>query len=183
MIGQIRQIPPLGNPHWGKKRRQIYALYATSRKSDSNRLTQKGRIIASTKVEIVVELCKTINHLDWMYCYEGKVTNLNVEERIAFNVSLRMFTRSVVIQRRVEDLQLFMDPLTLCTNPSQPLKVRNTLFQNSHGDTLIDYWTPRHARGRSDNEEQVDYDESNTYVLKDSNNYKLEILSRRFFLN
>ncbi|GJS35316.1 hypothetical protein Tco_0533698 [Tanacetum coccineum] len=37
---------------------------------------------------------------------QGKLTNLNVEERIAFNVSLRMFTRSVVIQRRVEDLQL-----------------------------------------------------------------------------
>nr|GFC68542.1 hypothetical protein [Tanacetum cinerariifolium] len=28
------------------------------------------------------------------------------EERLAFNVSLRMFTRSIVIQRRVEDLQL-----------------------------------------------------------------------------
>ncbi|GJW98515.1 hypothetical protein Tco_0180323 [Tanacetum coccineum] len=37
---------------------------------------------------------------------QGKVTNLSVEERIAFNVSLRMFTRRVVIQRRVEDLQL-----------------------------------------------------------------------------
>ncbi|GJW37897.1 hypothetical protein Tco_0060817 [Tanacetum coccineum] len=35
-----------------------------------------------------------------------KLTNLTVEERLAFNVSLRMFTRSVVIQRRVEDLQL-----------------------------------------------------------------------------
>ncbi|GJV26126.1 putative ribonuclease H-like domain-containing protein [Tanacetum coccineum] len=37
---------------------------------------------------------------------QGKLTNLNVEERLAFNVSLRMFTKSVVIQRRVEDLQL-----------------------------------------------------------------------------
>ncbi|GJX27698.1 hypothetical protein Tco_0235777 [Tanacetum coccineum] len=37
---------------------------------------------------------------------QGKLTNLTVEERLAFNVSLRMFTRSVVIQRRVEDLQL-----------------------------------------------------------------------------
>ncbi|GKC76167.1 hypothetical protein Tco_1126941, partial [Tanacetum coccineum] len=35
-----------------------------------------------------------------------KLTNLTVEERLAFNVSLRMFTRSIVIQRRVEDLQL-----------------------------------------------------------------------------
>ncbi|GKE68779.1 hypothetical protein Tco_1526851, partial [Tanacetum coccineum] len=37
---------------------------------------------------------------------QGKLTNLTIEERIAFNVSLRMFTRSIVIQRRVEDLQL-----------------------------------------------------------------------------
>ncbi|GJT98007.1 hypothetical protein Tco_1093525 [Tanacetum coccineum] len=35
---------------------------------------------------------------------QGKLTNLTVEERLAFNVSLRMFTRSVVIQRRMEDL-------------------------------------------------------------------------------
>nr|GEW59550.1 hypothetical protein [Tanacetum cinerariifolium] len=37
---------------------------------------------------------------------QGKLTNLMVEERFAFNVSLRMFTRSIVIQRRMEDLQL-----------------------------------------------------------------------------
>ncbi|GJY59800.1 hypothetical protein Tco_0459692 [Tanacetum coccineum] len=37
---------------------------------------------------------------------QGKLTNLNVEDRLAFGVSLRMFTRSIVIQRRVEDLQL-----------------------------------------------------------------------------
>nr|GEX57586.1 hypothetical protein [Tanacetum cinerariifolium] len=37
---------------------------------------------------------------------QGKMSNLTVEERFAFNVSLRMFTRSIVIQRRVEDLQL-----------------------------------------------------------------------------
>nr|GEY06076.1 retrovirus-related Pol polyprotein from transposon TNT 1-94 [Tanacetum cinerariifolium] len=37
---------------------------------------------------------------------QGKLTNLTVEECFAFNVSLRMFTRSIVIQRRMEDLQL-----------------------------------------------------------------------------
>nr|GEV34214.1 hypothetical protein [Tanacetum cinerariifolium] len=37
---------------------------------------------------------------------QGKLTNLTVEERLAFNVSLRMFTISIVIQQRVEDLQL-----------------------------------------------------------------------------
>nr|GEW74159.1 putative reverse transcriptase domain-containing protein [Tanacetum cinerariifolium] len=37
---------------------------------------------------------------------QGKLTNLTVKERFAFNVSLRMFTKSIVIQRHVEDLQL-----------------------------------------------------------------------------
>nr|GEV73467.1 hypothetical protein [Tanacetum cinerariifolium] len=37
---------------------------------------------------------------------QGKLTNLTVEECFAFNVSLRMFTKSIVIQRRMEDLQL-----------------------------------------------------------------------------
>nr|GFA45542.1 hypothetical protein [Tanacetum cinerariifolium] len=37
---------------------------------------------------------------------QGKLSNLTVEERFVFNVSLRMFTRHIVIQRRVKDLQL-----------------------------------------------------------------------------
>ncbi|GJX74185.1 hypothetical protein Tco_0312780 [Tanacetum coccineum] len=37
---------------------------------------------------------------------QGKLTNHNVEERLALGVSLRMFTRSVVLRRRMEDLQL-----------------------------------------------------------------------------
>ncbi|GKB18618.1 hypothetical protein Tco_0852541 [Tanacetum coccineum] len=37
---------------------------------------------------------------------QGKLTNFTIEERLAFNVSLRVFTRSVVIQRHVEDLYL-----------------------------------------------------------------------------
>ncbi|GKD33778.1 hypothetical protein Tco_1249287, partial [Tanacetum coccineum] len=37
---------------------------------------------------------------------QGKLTNLNVEDHLAFGVSLRMFTRSIIIQRRVKDLQL-----------------------------------------------------------------------------
>ncbi|GKA69140.1 hypothetical protein Tco_0775204 [Tanacetum coccineum] len=35
---------------------------------------------------------------------QGKLTNLTIEERLALNISLRMFTRSIVIQKRVEDL-------------------------------------------------------------------------------
>ncbi|GJR08171.1 putative ribonuclease H-like domain-containing protein [Tanacetum coccineum] len=51
---------------------------------------------------------------------QGKVTNLSVEERIAFNVSLRMFTRRVVIQRRVEDLQLGVESYQKKLNLTKP---------------------------------------------------------------
>nr|GEY54354.1 hypothetical protein [Tanacetum cinerariifolium] len=37
---------------------------------------------------------------------QGNLINLTVDECFAFNVCLRMFTRSIVIQRRMEDLQL-----------------------------------------------------------------------------
>nr|GEX37686.1 hypothetical protein [Tanacetum cinerariifolium] len=94
----------------------------------------KRRITAVTKLQIVK--WDDYKHLDWitvrrdddnlykfkegdfkrlriqdieemlLLLVQGKPTNLTVEERFAFNVSLRMFTRSIVIQRRVEDLQL-----------------------------------------------------------------------------
>ncbi|GJS36026.1 hypothetical protein Tco_0534408 [Tanacetum coccineum] len=62
----------------------------------------KRRIIAVTKLQIVE--WHGYKHLDWITV--RKLTNLNVEDRLAFGVSLRMFTRSIVIQRHVEDLQL-----------------------------------------------------------------------------
>nr|GEW48046.1 hypothetical protein [Tanacetum cinerariifolium] len=94
----------------------------------------KRRIIAITELQIVE--WHNYKHLDWitirkdddklykfkegdfkrlriqdnedmlLLLVQGKLTNLTIDERLAFNVSLRMFTRSIVIQRHVEDLQL-----------------------------------------------------------------------------
>nr|GEY07384.1 hypothetical protein [Tanacetum cinerariifolium] len=96
--------------------------------------TKQPRIIAVTELKIVE--WHNYKHLDWitvrkdddklykfkegdfkrlhiqdikdmlLLLVQGKLTNLTVEECFAFNVSLRMFTRSIVIQRRVKDLQL-----------------------------------------------------------------------------
>nr|GEW30098.1 hypothetical protein [Tanacetum cinerariifolium] len=49
-----------------------------------------------------------------------KLTNLTVKERFAFNVSLQMFTRSIVIQRRVEDLQLSVESYQKKLNLTKP---------------------------------------------------------------
>nr|GFA29545.1 hypothetical protein [Tanacetum cinerariifolium] len=51
---------------------------------------------------------------------QGKLSNLTVGERFAFNVSLRMFTRSIVIQRRVEDLQLGVESYQKRLNLTKP---------------------------------------------------------------
>nr|GFB04564.1 hypothetical protein [Tanacetum cinerariifolium] len=56
-----------------------------------------------------------------------KLSNLTVEERFAFNVSLRMFTRSIIIQRRVEDLQLGVESYQKRLNLTKPDTYRSDL--------------------------------------------------------
>nr|GEY42506.1 hypothetical protein [Tanacetum cinerariifolium] len=73
----------------------------------------KKRIIAVTELKIVE--WHNYKHLDWI-----SLSNLTVEERFAFNVSLRMFTRSIVIQRHVEDLQLGVDSYQKRLNLTKP---------------------------------------------------------------
>nr|GFB22026.1 hypothetical protein [Tanacetum cinerariifolium] len=58
---------------------------------------------------------------------QGKLSNLTVEERFAFNVSLRMFTMSIVIQRRVEDLQLGVESYQKRLNLTKPETYRSDL--------------------------------------------------------
>nr|GEW76154.1 hypothetical protein [Tanacetum cinerariifolium] len=103
-------------------------------KESAQDVYSKRRIIAVTELQIVE--WHNYKHLDWinvrrdddklykfkegdfnrlriqdienmlLLLVQGKLTNLTVAEQLAFNVSLQMFTRSVVIQRRMEDLQL-----------------------------------------------------------------------------
>ncbi|GJY92966.1 hypothetical protein Tco_0508748, partial [Tanacetum coccineum] len=58
---------------------------------------------------------------------QGKLTNLTVEEHLAFNVALRMFTRSIIIQRRVEDLQLGVKSYQKKLNLTKPDMYRSDL--------------------------------------------------------
>nr|GFD48777.1 hypothetical protein [Tanacetum cinerariifolium] len=118
--------------HWGRKRQQIYGF--TVNRESARDVYSKLRIIAVTELQIVE--WHNYKHLDWitvrrddekiykfkegdfkrlciqdiedmlLLLVQGTLTNLTVDECLAFNVSLRMFTRSIVIQRRVADLQL-----------------------------------------------------------------------------
>ncbi|GJT97515.1 hypothetical protein Tco_1093033 [Tanacetum coccineum] len=62
---------------------------------------------------------------------QGKLTNLNVEERLALGVSLRMFTRSIVIRRRLEDLQLGVEVYQKKLNLTRPDTYRSDLKRMS----------------------------------------------------
>nr|GEZ64518.1 hypothetical protein [Tanacetum cinerariifolium] len=121
-----------GISRWGRKCQQFYD-FAVNWESARD-VYSKRRIITVTELKIVE--WHNYKHLDWitvrrdddklykfkegdfkrlriqdikdmlLLLVQGTLTNLTVEERFAFNVSLRMFTRSIVIQRRTENLQL-----------------------------------------------------------------------------
>ncbi|GJY77210.1 hypothetical protein Tco_0482326 [Tanacetum coccineum] len=56
-----------------------------------------------------------------------KLTNLIIDERYALNVALRMFTRRIIIQRRVEDLQLGVKSYQKKLNLTKPDTFRSNL--------------------------------------------------------
>ncbi|GKA08990.1 hypothetical protein Tco_0688321, partial [Tanacetum coccineum] len=155
-----------GISHWGRKRQQFYG-FAANRESARD-VYSKRRIIAVTKLQIVE--WHGYKHLDWitvrrdddkLYTFkegdfkrlrlqdiedmlillvQGKLTNLNVEDRLAFGVSLRMFTRSIVIQRRVEDLQLGIESYQKKLNITKPDTYRSDLKRR---DAYTSYSNPR----------------------------------------
>ncbi|GJZ38460.1 hypothetical protein Tco_0585023 [Tanacetum coccineum] len=58
---------------------------------------------------------------------QTKLTNLTIDERYDLNVALRMFTRRIVIQRRVEDLQLGVESYQKKLNLTKPDTFRSNL--------------------------------------------------------
>nr|GFB33567.1 hypothetical protein [Tanacetum cinerariifolium] len=142
-----------GVSHWGRKHKQFYG-YAVNRESTRD-VYSKRRIIAVTKLQIME--WHDYKHLDWisvrrdddqiykfkegdfkrlrlqdikdmlLLLVQVKVSNLTVEERLAFNASLRMFTRSIVIKRRVEDLQLGVESYQKKLNLTKPDTYRTDL--------------------------------------------------------
>nr|GFB02311.1 hypothetical protein [Tanacetum cinerariifolium] len=155
-----------GISHWGSKGQQFYG-FAVNWESARDAYS-KRRIIAVTELKIVE--WHNYKHLDWimvrrddnklykfkeggfkrlriqdiedmlLLLVQGKLTNLTVEERFAFNISLRIFTRSIVIQRRVEDLQLDVKSYQKNLNLTRPDTYRSNLKRK---ESYIAYSNPR----------------------------------------
>nr|GFA83675.1 hypothetical protein [Tanacetum cinerariifolium] len=159
--GHIKWIEDLVPPsHCGRKRQQFYG-FAVNRESALD-VYSKRRIIAVIELKIVK--WHNYKHLDWisvrrdddkiykfkegdlkrlriqdiedmlLLLVQGKLSNLTVEERFSFNVSLRMFTRSIVIQRRVEDLQLGVERYQKRLNLTKPDTYRSDLNDGTLND-------------------------------------------------
>nr|GFA35883.1 hypothetical protein [Tanacetum cinerariifolium] len=128
----------------------------------------KRRIIAVTELKIVK--WHSYKHLDWitvrrdddklykskegdykrlhiqdikdmlLLLVQEKLTNLTVEEHFAFNVSLRMFTKSIAIQRRVKDLQLGVESYQKRLNLMKPDSYRSDLKRKEAYTTYSNPW-------------------------------------------
>nr|GEU75586.1 hypothetical protein [Tanacetum cinerariifolium] len=124
-----------------------FYIFAINKKSARD-VYSKRRIITVTELKIVE--WHNYKHLDWimvrrdddklykfkegdfkrlriqdiedmlLLLVQGKLTNLTAEERFTFNVSFRMFTKSIVIQRRMEDLQLGVESYQKKLNLTRP---------------------------------------------------------------
>nr|GEW35857.1 hypothetical protein [Tanacetum cinerariifolium] len=142
-----------GVSHWGRKCQKFYG-FAVNRESALD-VYSKRRIIAVTDPKIVES--HNYKYLDWisvrrdddkiykfkegdfkrlrlqdiedmlLLLVQGKLSNVTIEERFAFNVSLRMFKRSIAIQRRVEDLQLGVKSYQKRLNLTKPVTYRSDL--------------------------------------------------------
>nr|GEZ46757.1 hypothetical protein [Tanacetum cinerariifolium] len=141
--------------------------YAVNRESALD-VYSKRRIIAVTELKIVE--WHDYKHLDWilvrrdddkiykfkegdlkrlrlqdiedmlLLLVQGKLSNLTVEEHFAFNVSIIMFTRSIVIKRRVKDLQLGVESYQKRLNLTKPDTYRPDLKRR---EAYTAHWNPR----------------------------------------
>nr|GFB19094.1 hypothetical protein [Tanacetum cinerariifolium] len=163
---KLRQARPLGSFPLGAETSELYG-FAVNRESALD-VYSKRRIIAVTELKIVE--WHNYKHLDWisvrrdddkiykfkecdfkrlrlqdiedmlLLLVQGKLSNLTVEERFDFNVSLKLFTRSIVIQRRVKDLQLGVKSYQKRLNLTKPDTYRPDLKQR---EAYTAYSNPR----------------------------------------
>ncbi|GJW30684.1 hypothetical protein Tco_0047559 [Tanacetum coccineum] len=161
-----------GNSHWGPKRKRFYAL-ASLRVSKHDMYSIK-RIIAKTKVKVIkwydygyleeIEVRREDQQLykfkegDFpiLYLYDiedmllllfqKKLSNLERDVLFDLGVALRMFTRRIVILKRVEDLQLGVESYQKRLKITKPETFRSdisnkipyTTYSNPQGIIYVD---------------------------------------------
>nr|GEW62341.1 hypothetical protein [Tanacetum cinerariifolium] len=110
---EVQWIECMVHNIWSPKRQQFYGF--ASNMMSSKDVYSKKHIIAITSITIMKRY--DYGHLDKIEVHrdDQQLCKFKEDERFDLNVALCMFTRQIVIQRRVEDLQLEDDENT--TNP------------------------------------------------------------------
>ncbi|GKC34809.1 hypothetical protein Tco_1047193 [Tanacetum coccineum] len=122
-----------GISHWRQQRKSFYA-YARGMQSRGDTYSTK-RILAVTHVKDMLILV-----------VQNRLINLSGDDVADFAIALRMFTRSLVIQKRVEDLQLGVESYQNKINVTKPditrpdLRKRHpyTPYKNPQGFIYVD---------------------------------------------
>nr|GEU77048.1 hypothetical protein [Tanacetum cinerariifolium] len=117
--------------HLGRKHQQFYG-FTVNREDDDKLYKFKEGDLKRLHIQDIKDMLLLLVY--------GKLTNLTVEERFAFNISIRMFTRSIVIQWHVEDLQLGVESYQKKLNLIQPDTYRSDL---KHKEAYTTYSNPR----------------------------------------
>nr|GEY96798.1 hypothetical protein [Tanacetum cinerariifolium] len=130
-----------GISHWGRKYQQFYG-FAVNRES-AHDVYSKRRITAVTELKIVE--WHNYKHLDWitvrrdddkLYKFkEGNFKRLCIQD-----IEDIMFTRSIIIQRRMEDLQLGVESYQKKLNLTRPDTYSSDLKRK---EAYIAYSNPR----------------------------------------
>ncbi|GJX04256.1 hypothetical protein Tco_0190172 [Tanacetum coccineum] len=116
-----------GISHWREQRKSFYA-FARGMQSRGDVYSTK-RILAVTHVSVMrkhgygsmmIEECLLL-------VVQNQLTNLSGDDVADFAIALRMFTRSLVIQKRVEDLQLRVESYQKKINVTKPDTTRPNL--------------------------------------------------------
>ncbi|GJU37146.1 hypothetical protein Tco_1185500, partial [Tanacetum coccineum] len=124
-----------GTSHWGPKRQLFYGFAANM--SSSREVYSRKRIIV-TRLTIMKKY--DYGHLEEIEVHreDQKLYKFKEDERYDLNVALRMFTKRIVIQRRVEDLQLGVKSYQKKLNLTKPDTFRSNLKNRTAYTAYLD---------------------------------------------
>nr|GEY59283.1 hypothetical protein [Tanacetum cinerariifolium] len=125
-----------GISHWGRKRQQFYG-FAVNRESARD-VYSKRRIIAVTELKIVE--WHNYKHLDWITVRRDDDKLYKLKEGDFKRLRIQDIEDIIVIQRRVEDLQLGVESYQKKLNLTKPDMYRSDLKRK---EAYIAYSNPR----------------------------------------
>nr|GEU31579.1 retrovirus-related Pol polyprotein from transposon TNT 1-94 [Tanacetum cinerariifolium] len=122
--------------HWGRKRQQFYG-FVVNRESARD-VYSKRRIIAVTELKIVKWY--SYKHLDWIMVRKDNDKLYKFKEGDFKRLPIQDIEDIIVIQRRVEDLQLGVESYQKKLNLTKPDSYRSDL---KHKEAYTAYTNPR----------------------------------------